>query len=134
VRFSFEGGGTWGRFNQLPFSTVSRAEMLASVGYEGTLGILVLHTATVLGFDYQSFDIGKNASMSMFALRAGQQVGAQVQLGGVLALYADGTIDWDGQWRVRAGISIGELIKKPKSSPASKAALFPLAPGRSSVP
>src|SRR5947199_233608 len=47
---------------------------------------------------------------------------------------ADGTIDWDGQWRVRAGISVGELIRKPKSSPESKAVLAPRAPERSTVP
>jgi hypothetical protein len=29
----------------------------------------------------------------------------------VFALYADGTIDYDGQWRVRAGIAIGERLR-----------------------
>src|SRR5262245_42882159 len=61
VRFSFEASGQWGRFQDSPYSVVSRAELLGGVGYEGTLGILVLHTATILGMDYQSFDIGKGA-------------------------------------------------------------------------
>jgi hypothetical protein len=112
VRFSAEASGEWGRFMNTPTSVVSRAEVLGGIGYEGTLGILVLHTATVIGFDYQSFDIGKNASLDTWSLRAGQQVGLHLQVASAVALYADGTIDWDGQWRVRAGISVGELIKK----------------------
>jgi hypothetical protein len=128
VRISFEVSGEWGRFQDSPFSTVSRAEVLGGVGYEGTLGILVLHTATILGIDYQTFDLGKNQSVDMVALRAGQQVGAHLQIASCVALYADGTIDWDGQWRVRAGISVGELLRKPKSSPVPKGVLAPRAP------
>jgi hypothetical protein len=131
VRFSFEGGGQWGRFSgNRDFGTVSRAELLGSLGYEGTLGPIVLHTATVLGFDYQTFAIGKGANVDQIALRAGQQIGAHVHLGSAFFLYADGTIDYDGQWRVRAGISFGELIKtrRIKSSPESKGVLAPPAP------
>src|SRR5260221_3846350 len=72
VRFSFETSGQWGRFQDSPTGVVSRAELLGGLGYEGTLGILVLHTATIFGMDYQSFDIGKGANLSTFALRAGQ--------------------------------------------------------------
>jgi hypothetical protein len=133
VRFSVESSGEWGRFQDSPFGTVSRAELLGGIGYEGTLGILVLHTATIFGFDYQSFDIGKGANLSTFSLRAGQQVGVHLQVASCLFLYADGTVDWDGQWRVRAGISVGELIRKPKSTPESKAVLAPNAPARSIV-
>jgi hypothetical protein len=112
VRFSVEASGDWGRFMNSPTSVVSRAEMLGGVGYEGTLGILVLHTETVIGFDYQTFDLGKGSSLETFSLRAGQQVGMHLQIASAVAIYADGTMDWDGQWRVRAGISVGELIKK----------------------
>ena len=128
VRFSMESSGQWGRFQNSPYSTVSRAELLGGVGYEGTLGILVLHTATVIGFDYQAFELGKGAKVDTFSLRAGQQVGAHLQLSRWIAIYADGTIDWDGQWRARAGISVGEMIKRPRSAPESKAVLAPRAP------
>jgi len=131
VRFSFESSGQWGRFQNSATSTVTRAELLGGLGYEGTLGILVLHTATVFGLEYQSFDIGKNANLSTFTLRAGQQVGMHLQVASAVFLYADGTLDYDGQWRVRAGISVGELIRKPKppkSTPESKGVLAPNAP------
>jgi hypothetical protein len=123
VRFSYEASGQWGRFNDGPYSTVSRYELLGGVGYEGTLGILVLHTATIVGLDYQAFDLGKDASVNMVSLRAGQQVGARLQVSDWVALYADGTIDWDGQWRVRAGFSISRLFKQ--SSPASRGVFAP---------
>ena len=111
VRFSFEGAGDWGRFMNAGTSTVTRGELLGGLGYEGTIGPVVLHTATVLGFDYQSFDVDPTSSLKMFSLRAGQQVGMHVQLASWVALYADATVDWDGQWRVRAGISAGERLR-----------------------
>lgn len=126
VRFQAEAAGEWGRFLSgeagllvaTPTSVVSRAELLGGIGYEGTLGILVLHTSTVIGFDYQSFDIGKNTNLDTWSLRAGQQVGLHLQVASAVAIYADGTLDWDGQWRVRAGISVGELIRsKPRVEP-----------------
>jgi hypothetical protein len=133
LRFSFEGAGQWGRFHEdREVGTVTRGELLTGLGYEGTLGPLILHTATIVGFDYQSFAIGKGASVDQFSLRAGQQVGAHLHMGSVFFLYADGTLDYDGQWRVRAGISIGDLIKRPKpvvrSSRESREVLAPAAP------
>ena len=52
-----------------------------------------------------------SSSLSRTDLRLGQQLGAHVQLGKAFALFADGTIDYDGQWRVRAGIAIGERLR-----------------------
>jgi hypothetical protein len=52
-----------------------------------------------------------SSSLSRVDLRLGQQIGAHVQLGKSFALFADGTIDYDGQWRVRAGIAIGERLR-----------------------
>ena len=52
-----------------------------------------------------------SSSLSRIDLRLGQQVGAHVQVGKAFALFADGTIDYDGQWRVRAGIAIGERLR-----------------------
>jgi hypothetical protein len=50
-----------------------------------------------------------SASLWRVDLRLGQQVGAHVQVARALALFADGTLDYDGQWRVRAGFAIGPL-------------------------
>jgi len=52
-----------------------------------------------------------SSSLSRIDLRLGQQIGGHVQLGKAFALFADGTIDYDGQWRVRAGIAIGERLR-----------------------
>ena len=35
-----------------------------------------------------------------------------VHLGQDVAFYADGTVDYDGQWRVRGGIAIGEMLTR----------------------
>lgn len=149
LRFSVEVAGTWGRLrdagepaagsvgdtsfqrqaNGVSYSTVSRLEWLAGIGYEAHLGRRVaLHTASLVGLDaawmdraqqIRLFDASTNAapaamassSLSRIDLRLGQQVGAHVQLGKAFALYADGTLDYDGQWRVRAGIAIGERLR-----------------------
>jgi hypothetical protein len=52
---------------------------------------------------------GPQPSMKLEAvgLRLGQQVGLHIQLASIAALYADATFDYDGQWRVRAGLAIG---------------------------
>jgi hypothetical protein len=137
VRISAEASGQGGRILGSTFGAVGRAELLVGVGYEGTLGILVLHTATILGFDYQHLDVSKNASLDSLMLRAGQQIGAHLQVARLVALYADATLDWDGQWRARAGISIGQALKTSQpltSSRASTAALAPAAPAHSSAP
>jgi hypothetical protein len=46
-------------------------------------------------------------SLSATDFRLGQQLGIHVQLSKMVALYADGTFDYDGQWRARAGFAIG---------------------------
>ncbi|HEX8950764.1 MAG TPA: hypothetical protein VF997_00185 [Polyangia bacterium] len=134
LRFSIEVSGTWGRLRDadpgVAYSTMSRLEWLTGIGYELHVGkILALHTASLVGLDaawvnraqqIQLFDASTNqaapamasSSLSRIDLRLGQQLGAHVQLGKELALYADGTIDYDGQWRVRAGIAIGEILKR----------------------
>ena len=133
VRFSVEVSGTWGRLGDadpgVSYSTVSRLEWLTGLGYELHLGRSVaLHTTSLVGLDaawmdraqqIQLFDATTGAaasslsssSLSRINLRLGQQVGAHVQLAKAFALYADGTIDYDGQWRVRAGIAIGERLR-----------------------
>ena len=133
LRFSVEVAGTWGRLRDadpgVSYSTVSRLEWLTGIGYEAHLGRRVaLHTASLVGLDaawmdraqqIRLFDATTNAataamassSLSRIDLRLGQQIGAHVQLGKAFALYADGTLDYDGQWRVRAGIAIGDILR-----------------------
>jgi len=133
VRFSMEVSGTWGRLRDadpgVSYSTMSRVEWLTGLGYEWHPGRSIsLHTASLIGLDavwmdraqqIQLFDATTNgtmlatasSSLSRTDLRLGQQIGAHVQLGKAFALYADGTIDYDGQWRVRAGIAIGDRLR-----------------------
>ncbi|MCU1277267.1 MAG: hypothetical protein JWM53_813 [bacterium] len=131
LRFSIEVSGTWGRLRDadpgVAYSTVTRAEFLTGLGYEVHVGrALALHTATLVGLDGQWMDRAQqialfdastvsspiaSSSLSRVDLRLGQQVGAHVQLAKAVALYADGTIDYDGQWRVRAGIAIGQILR-----------------------
>ena len=129
VRLSIEASGVWGRLrdadNNFSYSTVTRAEFLTGIGYELHLGKSVaLHTATMIGLDAQWFDASPryvlldstastspSSSLERVNLRLGQQVGAHVQLANAVALFADGTLDYDGQWRIRAGISIGKLLR-----------------------
>ncbi len=134
LRFSVEVSGTWGRLHDadpgVAYSTVSRFEWLTGIGYELHVGhVLALHTATLVGVDAAwmdraqpvvLFDAMTNAATSQLAssslsrvdLRLGQQIGAHVQLGKGVALYADGSIDYDGQWRVRAGIAVGQILTR----------------------
>jgi hypothetical protein len=98
------------------YSRVTRMELLAGLGYEVPLGRWVLiHSATVFGLDGQWLDavgdeaLGKGAAFELSRLdfRLGQQMGLHVHLAERIALFADGTLDYDGQWRVRAGFSVG---------------------------
>jgi hypothetical protein len=140
VRLSFEGSGEWGRMYNTSssftsFSTVTRGEFLTGIGYEIPCGKwFVLHTATMIGVDYQTMNVIPSVAttnalsmtasaaassqpslmLDQVALRLGQQVGFHVQLAEFVALYADGTVDYDGQWRVRAGISIGRVLPRKK--------------------
>jgi hypothetical protein len=132
VRVSLEGSVAAGRFYGAngPFdsySTITRGEFLTGLGYELTVGkILTLHTATMVGLDIDSLDAaGYRAagaalastapdgtpppgwSLEAISFRLGQQVGLHLQVAKPVAVYADATFDYDGQWRVRAGVSIG---------------------------
>jgi hypothetical protein len=132
LHVSFEGSVGFGRLNGVdgPFNdyaSATRGEFLSGLGYEVSLGrYVVLHTATMIGVSLQSMDAaGLRAtqtalttlpapgvappgySLEAVDLRLGQQVGVHVQLVRWVALFADGTIDYDGQWRVRAGIALG---------------------------
>ena len=133
LRLSVAVAGTWGRLGDadpaVAYSTVARAEWLTGLGYERHLGRAVaLHTESLVGLDAQwmdraaevvRFDASANgagaalasSSLSRVDLRLGQAVGAHVQLAHTVALYADGSIDYDGQWRVRAGIAIGDRLR-----------------------
>jgi hypothetical protein len=132
LRLSFEVSGTWGRLRDadpgVAYSTVSRVEFLTGIGYELACGSrLTLHTASLIGLDAAWMDRAPevvlldattaaadaaSSSLSRIDLRLGQQLGAHVQLASSVALYADGTIDYDGQWRVRAGIAIGRPLTR----------------------
>jgi len=132
LHVSFEASVGFGRLRgaQGPFddyATVTRGEFLSGLGYEWSLGRhVVLHTATMIGVSIQSMDAanlrGTTAALSTIPtgaapppgfsleatdLRLGQQVGLHVQVARWVALFGDGTIDYDGQWRVRAGIALG---------------------------
>jgi hypothetical protein len=135
VRLSLETSAAWGRLHvnnsAFDFSMMTRAEFLTGVGWETTLGrVLVLHTATIIGLDAawvnatphktsldaatgQPTSGGSDAQgfgLSRTDLRLGQQVGAHVQLSNWIALFADGTLDYDGQWRARAGVALGRPV------------------------
>jgi hypothetical protein len=134
VRLNFDGSIAWGRLRNVdgPFgaySTVMRGELLSGVGYEIRIAdVVVLHTATVMGLAGQSLKaVAERAvqasapgavpptlqttfELKELSLRLGQQVGAHVQVADLVALYADATFDYDGQWRVRGGLSIGHPV------------------------
>jgi hypothetical protein len=129
VRFSIEASGVWGRLRDadrnFSYSTVTRAEFLTGIGYELHLGKSVaLHSATMIGLDAQWLDASPryilydtmstaspSSSLKRVDMRLGQQVGAHLQLANAVALFADGTLDYDGQWRIRAGIAIGKPLR-----------------------
>lgn len=128
VRLSVAASGTWGRLRDadpaFDYSTVTRGEFLTGLGWELHLGRAVtLHTASLVGVDYVTMDRAPrlvlfdaagaplpSESLSRTDLRLGQELGAHVQIASAIALYADGALDYDGQWRVRAGIAIGRLL------------------------
>ena len=136
VRLNFDGSVAWGRLRDVDgpwssYSTVMRGEILSGVGYEVRLGdVVVLHTATVMGLAGQQMKaiaeravlaaagtaptptLQSSVELKEIGLRLGQQVGAHIQLADSVALYADATFDYDGQWRVRAGFAIGRPIRR----------------------
>jgi hypothetical protein len=133
LHLSFEASVGFGRLTGangpfLDYSTATRGEFLSGLGYEVALGrYVVLHTATMVGVSIQDLDAANlrdtpAPALSTFApgsapppgfsleavdLRLGQQVGLHVQVAKWVALFADGTVDYDGQWRARVGISLG---------------------------
>lgn len=129
VRLSLAAGATWGRLHDagrgFDYATVTRGEFLAGVGWEVRLGRAVtLHTASLVGLDAmkteraprlvlldQAAAAAPAEALSRVDLRLGQQVGAHLQIASYVALYADGSLDYDGQWRVRAGIAIGRPLR-----------------------
>lgn len=133
LHVSFEASVGFGRLTGaggpfLDYSSATRGEFLSGLGYEVSLGRhVVLHTATMIGVSIQELDAANlrnqqgmalstvptgtttppGFSLEATDLRLGQQVGVHVQVARWVALYADGTVDYDGQWRVRAGIALG---------------------------
>jgi hypothetical protein len=130
---SYQGGRLIGgdlRFGDA--SMMMRAELLSGVGYQLVTGPLVWHAAGILGCDYVSFKVaqpigglsqgltpgasppaaiglGDELRLTRWGLRAGAQVGVHVQVAKMVALYGDGTFDYDGQWRARFGFAIGRM-------------------------
>ncbi len=121
----------WGDLDgaQMQWQQASRAmrfEILIGAGWGFPVGPFYFHTATVLGGAWLGFDVigatnsdvalasvgapsssPMRGSLSIWDFRAGQEVGVHLQIARLAAIFADGTIDYDGQWRVRAGISVG---------------------------
>lgn len=108
-------------------STAMHYDVVTTAGWALTLKqVLTLHAAVVLGFDGMRFDVAgpkdtvaaatagagngtdpPSLTLSRLDMRAGAQLGMHLNLYKVLALYADGTIDYDGQYRIRFGLAIG---------------------------
>ncbi len=134
------GGGAWGgRLHgaDIPWESQSIAthyEVVTRLGYAFSVGIFSLHAAALVGFDGMSFDVsgpvsgfasntamassgststdgGLGYTLSRFDLRAGVQLGVHFNVTEMVAVFADGSYDYDGQWRVRGGISIGQPKK-----------------------
>jgi hypothetical protein len=136
-QLSFEEGYMVGQIlgADMPWSSHARADHftgLFGAGWGFAAGPFRFHTATIIGVDYMGFDVagplapfgvvapGVDPSAGPFSwnlsrwdLRLGQQVGMHVAVAGIVGLFADGTIDYDGQWRVRAGITIGRVRPRP---------------------
>jgi hypothetical protein len=130
VRISVEGSAGWGHLLNVegPFrhyATVTRGGFLSGVGYEHTFANrITLHTATLVGIDVQELeatgsqftqavvlpgaaDAPTPVKLQAIDLRLGQQVGVHIHLVAFIALFADATFDYDGQYRIRAGIALG---------------------------
>jgi hypothetical protein len=113
-------------------SGVLRGELLLGLGYQVSLGPLVLHAAGILGGDYSSLKLAptqvwsaaaslaatasppgvgalsEDVTLKRWGLRLGAQAGAHVQVSKLAALYGDVTFDYDGQWRTRIGLAFGD--------------------------
>jgi hypothetical protein len=132
---SLQGGRLLGLDPAFSASTVTRGELLAGLGYQRAFGRVVLHVAGIFGGDYAEFSLappaqtaasvstspstpsvtmattlglGDPVTLRRWGMRLGAQAGAHVQLTKLVALYGDVTFDYDGQWRSRLGIAIGE--------------------------
>jgi hypothetical protein len=131
---SIQGGRVRGEEAPWPASsTMVRMEALTGLGYQVQLGPLVLHAAAILGGDFASFktaqptllpsagqplsigssltDAGDEQQLRRWGLRLGAQAGAHIQLAKSAGVYSDVTFDYDGQWRVRSGIFIGNTSR-----------------------
>jgi hypothetical protein len=123
-----EASVTGGRITdaQLPFAATSTAlhySLAAQIGVQHAFSVAMIHAAAVIGFDGMRFDVagppqgeslvggGGDAPpgyrLERFDMRAGLQLGVHVNVARLMALWADGEIDYDGQYRFRAGLAIG---------------------------
>lgn len=123
----------------LASSTVLRGELLSGLGYQFATGPLAVHLSFVFGADYQSFRVPSGAfarsavsvyqgftpsvvspivadpddyKLSRWGLRVGGQIGTHVQIAELIALFGDATFDYDGQWRARIGLSVGNTGRR----------------------
>lgn len=117
VRASFGFAASFGR----AVDTTSGAELGSgasfalgsSLGYQYTIGPVTLHTATV--GTWRSFDVTLDAAAAPYypltreGLRVGQEIGIHARLGPIITVFADGAMDYDGAWRVQAGIGFSAL-------------------------
>jgi hypothetical protein len=126
---SVSGGRLAGE--NLPFDSTSTAlhySVIANLGYALSLGeVAMIHGAALIGFDGMRFDVAgpqsgiaalvANANpppsalldytLSRHDLRLGLTAGIHVNVAKLVAVWADGSIDYDGQWRVRCGFAFG---------------------------
>jgi hypothetical protein len=124
-----EASVTGGRLNgaEMPWTATSTAlhySVLAQVGIQHCFEIVMLHASAVFGVDGMRFDVAGASDgvalltgpgtdgppsyrLSRYDLRAGVQVGIHVNVARFVALWVDGEIDYDGQYRVRGGLAIG---------------------------
>src|SRR5579871_2556603 len=115
----------------LPWASTSTAmhyTVLGEVGWALPVKeLLSLHAAAVFGFDGMRFDVANpqapvgaattaaggmaaapgGFTLSRFELRAGVQIGVHINLYKVFGVFADGTIDYDGEYRIRFGLAFG---------------------------
>jgi hypothetical protein len=112
----------------LPWGSTSTAlhyAVVTDAGYALSLGhFAMIHGAAVLGFDGMRFDVADPTSpialalagssispssftLSRFDLRLGALLAVHVNFAKLAAVYASAELDYDGQYRVQAGLSFG---------------------------
>lgn len=128
--FGAEAQVSGGRIDgaELPWRSTSSAMHYAvttDAGYAVSLGpVAMIHAAAVLGFDGMRFDVADptsplalaiaggspappGATLSRFDLRLGAVLAVHLNLAKIVAVYGSAEIDYDGQYRVTAGLAIG---------------------------